>query len=1471
MTGQGWGPQSGDKRTAVGRRKRQTLARAAAAWMVCVASSVALVALPAPSPADAASIAATYDPQGPSPVTGGQVENVTPNNEVAGAVHTVVAHPTDPDLLWIGTINGGVWRTNNATSASPSWTPLTDQHDGLSIGALELDPTVLTNTVLVAGNGRVSSFGRINSPLSGLIRSADGGTTWSPIGGTDLDGESVSGIAARGPTIVVSTNGNTNALGTGQGGVWRSTDGGASFDRLSGDGTSGLPGFGVFDLVGDPSNNARIYAAVQDGIYLSTNTGATWTDISNETGGTISTANTNNIELAVHNSAGTNAVYAGIVNNGQLGGLFRSANQGGTWTQLDTPATLEGAATIGINPRPKPGGQGGVHFSILADNANANVVYVGGDRQPVGGGGAFPNSIGATDFSGRLFRCDASLAANGQCAAITHNGTSNNSAPHADSREMVWDANGDMIETDDGGVYRQTDPATANGLWTSINGNLQIAEGMSCAYDSVGDLVMCGNQDTGAPEQSAPGNASWTTLSAGDGGYVAVDDSAASSIRYSSSNSLGAGSFRRRTCTAANVCANSAPGFNVVGQGQTVQNFDTGLPLYTPLVMNDVNPARFVVTSNRVYESLDRLDNLTIVVNSLGTDGAGNAINTTRAIAYGGRAGGSDNAGVLWYGTNDGRLFLRSAGGGTPAQLPAWTFGNATDIVLDPENWAIAYVSAGQNVYRTSDAGATFTDVTGDLGTVAPQASVRSLELIPVGTAGALALLAGTDSGVFLTQTQNLGVWAELGANLPNTIAFHLEHDATDDVLLVSTMGRGVWLVEDVTDAIPVSDLRVTKTDSPDPVKAGEELFYTVTVTNDGPDSALSAIAVDDLPDEVIYLSDDGGCTYDALDHQLTCPLGDLAVGGSASFVIKTLVKSGTVVDEDDGTLNIHNVVTVGAVSIDDDTTNNSDTEITFVQDEADLEVTKVCKPDGQLLAGETGFCTIFVDNQGPSSARDVVVRDTNLSDGAFTFGAITPSQGTCGPTVDGVVTCQLGDIAAAAAGVEGRATVIVEVSANEGVDINDVADASSATPDPDLSNNQAEGSISVRAVSDLTIEKTGPATAVAGTTVVYDLSITNDGPSTALGVHIDDVLSAGVAILSVTGSDGATCNAGVPGNALLPTRCSFGTLSPGASRTMSISVLILPETLGTIHNDARVSSPTFDDDLSDNLATVATAVSADADLSVTKTDSPDPVVAGNPLTYTIEVLNSGPSTATDVAITDTLPDGTSFVEAVDGNGAEVCALVQPGSVVCELGDLAPGDSVTVYLTVLVDPSLPSGTVLVNQVEVSSPTPDSDPSDNQDGTTTSVVTSADVWLDKTAEKISGNPAPVIVFTLAVHNDTGCETDAQSSPTPTCGAGGPSDAQGIVVTDTLPLDSKKLVVQFVSPQCTYTKATHTVVCNAGTVPVGQTVTFVIEAQANGSVGTITNTATLTTTTPDPVADNNTNSATIIVKGGTGKKN
>src|SRR5262245_50508267 len=115
-------------------------ARPATGWCTLLVLFVAL-ALPAgihgqPPPISANKL---WKSQGPSPAVDGQSENVVPNNEIVGAIHTVLAHPTDSKTIYIGAVNGGVWRTKNSQSNHPNWKPLTDSMPSSAIGALAFD------------------------------------------------------------------------------------------------------------------------------------------------------------------------------------------------------------------------------------------------------------------------------------------------------------------------------------------------------------------------------------------------------------------------------------------------------------------------------------------------------------------------------------------------------------------------------------------------------------------------------------------------------------------------------------------------------------------------------------------------------------------------------------------------------------------------------------------------------------------------------------------------------------------------------------------------------------------------------------------------------------------------------------------------------------------------------------------------------------------------------------------------------------------------------------------------------------------------------------------------------------------------------------------------------------------------------------------------------------------------------------
>lgn len=805
-------------------------------------------------------LAVTLIPMGPTPIEQGQVEGMSSQkNPVAGAIQAVLTHPTDADTIWAGTTNGGIWKTTNAKSAFPTWKPLTDHLPNGSIGSMVFDAADASSQTIIAGLGAVSSFGRTSSALEGLLKSTDGGTSWTQLGTTSLNGQFITGIGANGNTLITVSHPYYATPS-----VSRSTDGGLSWTKISG--TAGLPNAGGYDLKIDPTNTSRYFLGTASGIYRTTDSGVTWTNVT--PAGVPLGSTTDNVKFSIGKNTGV--IFAAFMTNGRLAAMTRSADAGATWQNLDIPEVIEsrvntvtnatnaspivitsatshgqrtgdrvfvnnvggntaangywtitvingtqfslngsvgnGAYTSGgtwqavqgLQPNEHPGSQGDLHFSIVADPSNPNLVYVGGDRQPLNNGagsGSFPNSIGATNYTGRLFRGNSAQASGSQWTPITNNyadadgsGPLAGTSPHADSRGMAFDADGNIVEVDDGGIYKRSNPTSSTGVWSSLNGSIQIQEIYpgGLGYDPLNDILIAGAQDVGCSQQKSKGSMTWETLNQGDGSQImAADLGNGTSVRYHTYQNLGGGYLFRKYYNSANNLVNSgSAGLYVSGLGPMWQ-VDSTFQFVTPIELNSQNPLRMVIGTGYLYESSDGGDTL----NRLATLGY------TRSLAY----GGPGNANLLWVGGNSPStaLMVRTSGTGAPTLVSTFPGYYTKDIAVGSISASSAYViDYYGTIYRTTDAGATagnWTDITGNYATIDKGAlSICTVKIGSGATLRDLVVVGGT-RGVFAMDSAKPGIWFRVGAELPSVLVKDVRYSTADDLLIVGSQGRGAW------------------------------------------------------------------------------------------------------------------------------------------------------------------------------------------------------------------------------------------------------------------------------------------------------------------------------------------------------------------------------------------------------------------------------------------------------------------------------------------------------------------------------------------------------------------------------------------------------------------------------------------------------------------------------------------------------
>ncbi|GAF88757.1 unnamed protein product, partial [marine sediment metagenome] len=183
-----------------------------------------------------------------------------------------------------------------------------------------------------------------------------------------------------------------------------------------------------------------------------------------------------------------------------------------------------------------------------------------------------------------------------------------------------------------------------------------------------------------------------------------------------------------------------------------------------------------------------------------------------------------------------------------------------------------------------------------------------------------------------------------------------------------------------------------------------------------------------------------------------------------------------------------------------------------------------------------------------------------------------------------------------------------------------------SDTADKDPLNNTFTLDTSIESSADLSIEKSGPSVGTAGEEITYTLNLINSGPSDALKVRLTDSIPAGTEYVADSSKGTYDPAAGI---------WTVGTLKEASSSSIDITVRILSDTTGSLTDTVAVSSSTPDKDSSNNKASLTTSVETSCDLSITKSSLSDAIIAGESLTYSINVVNSGPSDAQNVLITE--------------------------------------------------------------------------------------------------------------------------------------------------------------------------------------------------------------------------------------------
>lgn len=687
-----------------------------------------------------------------------------------GRLSSIVGSDRDPALYYAGSAGGGVWKSTNG---GYEWHPVFDDQPVASIGAIAIDPRAV-ETVWV-GTGEANPRNDI-SPGNGIYKTTDAGRTWVHLG---LDGTSQISAISIDPrnsnTVVVAALGDPFADSADRG-IFRTTDGGATWSKVLYLGAS----TGASDVVRSPANPNVLFAGMwqlrrtgwslasggpQDGLYRSDDAGATWQQV---TGHGLPTDTLGRISVAIAPSS-SKRVYALI--QSRQGILWRSDDGGANW-QLTSSDT-------NIDERP-------FYFNrVFVDPANADKVY-----------SSSVHLVVSTD-GGKTF-------------SITARRT------HGDHHAMWISADGKRIaEGNDGGVALSNDSG-ATWDWRNV---IPIAQLYHVGFDHANPYRVCAPlQDNGvwcAPNNSrSPGGITgdqWEFMGGGDGAWALPDPSDEQTFWMTSGGGNNGGELdifndRTKQTYAASVDLRDQ---NVVPPAQLRYRFNWE----TPIAFDPFDTHHAYSAANVLFDSRDRGHSWHALSPDLtrntrsheqmtgGVTLDGTGAETSDTILY--IEPSSAARGEIWVGTDDGLIQITKDGGkhwrNVTPPIPK-PYGRFASLSASHTRAGTAYAvydahmtgDRSPYLYRTDDYGAHWTALTTGLPA---DHFVRSVRIDPRNES---VVYLGTEYGLYLSFDRGAH-WQDFRQNVPVASVRDVQIQPNFNDIVIGTHGRSVWILDDAS------------------------------------------------------------------------------------------------------------------------------------------------------------------------------------------------------------------------------------------------------------------------------------------------------------------------------------------------------------------------------------------------------------------------------------------------------------------------------------------------------------------------------------------------------------------------------------------------------------------------------------------------------------------------------------------------